>query len=67
MIEILAIQWRRSQLITQLSHLKNGLHFTDDRFKLIFINETFYILIRISLRFVSKGQIDNKSALIQVH
>ena len=30
------------------------------------MNKTFYILIRISLKFVPKGQIDSKSALVQV-
>ena len=30
------------------------------------MNENVYILIRISLKFVPKGPIDNKSALVQV-
>ena len=36
---------------------QNGRHFADDRFKGIFINENFCILIRISLKFVPKGQL----------
>ena len=32
----------------------------------IFLNEKFCILIKISSKFVSRGPIDNKSALVQV-
>ena len=35
-------------------------------FKCIFINENICNLIKISLKFVPKGSIDNKSALVQV-
>ena len=38
----------------------------DDCFKCIFMNETFCISIRVSLKFVPHGLIDNKSALVQV-
>ena len=38
----------------------------DDIFKCIFLNEKFCIMIRISLKFVPKGPIDNKWALVQV-
>ena len=40
--------------------------FTDDIFEYIFMNQKFCISIRISLKFVPKGSIDNKSALVQV-
>ena len=40
--------------------------FTDNIFKCIFMNEKFCISIRISLKFVPKGRIDNKAALVQV-
>ena len=43
-----------------------GLNFTDYVFKCIFINKKFRILIRISLKFVPRGPIDNKSALVRV-
>ena len=36
----------------------------DDIFKWIFMNEKFCILILISLKFVPKGLIENKSALV---
>ena len=31
-----------------------------------FFNEKFYILIKISLKFIPKGPIDNKAALVKV-
>ena len=42
---------------------QNGRHFADDIFKCIFMNEYFSILIRISLKFVPKGPIDNMSVM----
>ena len=44
---------------------QNGRHFADDIFKRIFKNENCSISIRISPKFVPKGPIDNKSALVQ--
>ena len=38
----------------------------DDIFTCIFFNENVWISIEISLKFVPKGPIDNKSALVQV-
>ena len=38
----------------------------DDIFKRIFVNENIRISIQISLKFVPKSLIDNKSALVQV-
>ena len=46
-----------------LTHLpppeQNGHHFAGDTLKCISLNENFCILIKISLKFVSKGPIDN--------
>ena len=42
---------------------QNGRHFTEDIFRCIFVNEKFYILIKISLTFIPKGQIGNNPAL----
>ena len=39
---------------------------SNEIFKRIFLNENFRITIKISLKFVPKGPIDNKSALVQV-
>ena len=38
----------------------------DDNFKCTLLNENDRILIRISLKFVPKSPIDNKTALVQV-
>ena len=45
---------------------QNGRHFADDTFKCIFLDENFCISIKILLRFVSKGPIDNTPALVQI-
>ena len=38
----------------------------DDIFKCIFLNETYEITIRITLKFVHMSPIDNNPALVQV-
>ena len=45
---------------------KSGRHITDDIFKCIFLNENVWILIKISLKFVPKGPINNIPALVQI-
>ena len=45
---------------------QNGRHFADDIFNRTFLNENVWISIKISLKFVSKGAIDNKPALVQI-
>ena len=45
---------------------QNGCHFPDDIFKCIFLNESIWISIGISLRFVPKGPINNIPALVQI-
>ena len=45
---------------------QNGRHFADDIFKCIFVNEIVWIPIEISLKFVSKGSINNYPALFQI-
>ena len=44
----------------------NGRHFADDIFKRIFLNENGGISIKISLKFVHKGPINNTPALVQM-
>ena len=44
----------------------NGRHFADDIFKCIFLNENVWIPIKISLKFVPKGPINNIPALFQI-
>ena len=60
--------WRRYALseFNTLRPRQHGRHFPDDIFKCIFLNENLRILIKISLKFVPKGPIDNIPALAQV-
>ena len=44
----------------------NGRRFPDDIFKWIFLNENVLIPIKISLKFVPKGPINNIPALVQI-
>ena len=45
---------------------QNGRHFADDIFKCIFLNENVRILIKISLKVVPKGPINNIPSLVQI-
>ena len=45
---------------------KNGRHFADDNFKCIFLNENVWIPVKISLKYVPKGPINNIPALVQI-
>ena len=45
---------------------QTGCHIPDDIFKCIFLNENVCILIKISLKFVPKGPINNIPALVQI-
>ena len=52
--------------INTLSPRQNGRHFADDIFKCIFLNKNIWIPIKISLKFVPKGPINNIPALVQI-
>ena len=45
---------------------QNGRHFTDDIYRWICFTENIFILIKISLKFVPKGPVDNNPALVQI-
>ena len=45
---------------------QNGRHHADDIFKCIFLNENVWIPIKISLKFVPTGPVNNIPALVQV-
>ena len=45
---------------------QNGRYFADDIFKYIFLNENVWIPIKISLKFLLKGRINNIPALVQI-
>ena len=55
-----------SQQFNSLRPRQNGRHFADDIFKRIFFNENIWIPIKISLKFVPKGSINNIPALVQI-
>ena len=55
-----------SFIFNTLRSRQNGRHFPDDIFQCIFLNEIVYISIKISLKFVSKGPINNIPALGQI-
>ena len=52
--------------VNTLRPRQNGRHFADDIFKCIFLNENVWISIKISLKFVPKGPINNIPALVQI-
>ena len=52
--------------INTLGLRQNGRLFADDTFKRIFLNEHIRIPIKISLKGVPKGPIDNIPALVQI-
>ena len=58
--------WDMWSSVNTLRQRQNGHHFADDIFKCIFLNENLWILIKISLKFVPKGSINNIPALLQV-
>ena len=53
-------------ILNTLRQRQNGRRFADDTFKCIFLNETVRISIKISLKFVPKGPINNIPALVQI-
>ena len=46
--------------------ITNYQYFPDDFFKCILLNETLFIMLKISLKFVPKVQINNIPALVQI-
>ena len=55
-----------SYTVNTLGPRQDGRNSPDDIFKCIFLNENVWILIEISLKFVSKGPINNIPALVQI-
>ena len=52
--------------VCTLAHWQNGRRFADDTFKRISLNENVRISIKISLKFVPKGPVNNNPALVQI-
>ena len=55
-----------SHFLLTLRPRQNGRRFPDDTFNRIFMNENVRISIKISLKFVPKGPINNYPALVQI-
>ena len=51
-------------ILNTLRPRQHGRHFPDDIFRCIFLNENVSVSIKISLKFVPKGQINNIPALV---
>ena len=49
-----------------LRQRQDGRHFADDFFMCIFFNENCCILVKVSLKYVRNGPIDNNPALVQI-
>ena len=45
--------------------IQNGRQFTDDIYSLIFLNESCFTLIRISLKYAPNDQMNNNAALVK--
>ena len=58
--------WPLDTFLNTLRPRQNGRHFADAIFKCIFLNENVSIAIKISLKFVPKGPINNIPALVQI-
>ena len=58
--------WSGFSMFNTLRQKQDGRHFPDDIFNCIFLNEKVWILIKISLKFVPKGPINNIPSLVQI-
>ena len=54
------------QWVNILRTRQNGCHFADDTFNRIFVNDNIWILIKISLKCIPKGPINNIPTLVQI-
>ena len=53
-------------VVNTLRPRQNGRHFPDDIFKWIFLNEIIWISMKMSLKVVPRGSINNILALVQI-
>ena len=60
------VPWQWWLHIDILRPKQNSRRFADDIFKCIFVNENVWISIKIPLRYVAKGLINNIPALVQI-
>ena len=61
-----SFRWPSFIYFNTLRPRQNGRRFADDTFKRMFLNEDVRISIKISLKFVPKGPINNDPALVQI-
>ena len=52
--------------VKTLTPRQNGRYFADETFERIFLNENVRISIKISMKFVPKGPVNNIPALVQI-
>ena len=57
---------QQSVQVNTLRPRQNGRRFADDTFRHIFLNENVRISIKISMKFVPKGPLDNIPSLVQI-
>ena len=57
---------KMNMFVNTLMPRRNEQHFADDVFKRIFFYENVWISIKISMKFVPKGPINNIPALVQI-
>ena len=60
------IRIRNENYLDTLRPRQDGRRFSDDTFECIFLKENVIILIKISLKFVPNGPIDNITELVQI-
>ena len=58
--------WVAASILNTLRQRQNGRYFADDLFKCNFFNENVWIGIKISLKFVPKGPMNNIPVLVQI-
>ena len=56
----------RALLFNSYPPEQNGRQYADESFKRIFVNDTDFISIKKSLKFIPKGPVNNKVAFVQV-
>ena len=65
-LQMWAWPYASTNQVNTLRPRQNGRQFLDDIFKRIFLNENVWISLKISLKFVPKGLINNIPALFQI-
>ena len=66
MTPLIALRWMLKNTFNTLRPRHKGRHFADDVFKCIFLNENVWISLKISLKFVPKGPINNIPSSVQI-